>query len=436
MSTASGNPPYVVEPSDHESSQAPEPHSGQPHEQIETSREDSLQSPYAPKPPHERAAARLHVVDNDQDKISPFIPRRRRSPAPGAPVEAELSASSSVAPSDEEAAAGAEAAALVPEQGAGAPPKEVAQPGLTHKEAPAGQQGSEIRCRIIADRHLDEIEASLRLLQRRPGAALRLPRGPVFPAPPESIPVPRGATGGAHRSHSGLFAGLPRPRSLDPTPMSPPVLPPARNPHAMLGVAVACIAAAIAGYWLVDGSLSRPAAPTKAALTTSSPLLVNALNSSQAESDDKPEWWRARATGLAKGDLEFEKQPEPGASRVALVSPAPAVEAPAAVPVPSPKQVEHRVLRPEEIRLLIEQGEKFMAAGDIVTARMIFERAAQSEDATAALALGAAYDPLVLSKLGVLGMHSSLEKARVWYAKAQSLGSTQAIARLKALEDR
>jgi hypothetical protein len=79
MSTASGNPPYVVEPSDHESSQAPEPHSGQPHEQIETSREDSLQSPYAPKPPHERAAARLHVVDNDQDKISPFIPRRRRS---------------------------------------------------------------------------------------------------------------------------------------------------------------------------------------------------------------------------------------------------------------------------------------------------------------------------------------------------------------------
>ena len=77
-----------------------------------------------------------------------------------------------------------------------------------------------------------------------------------------------------------------------------------------------------------------------------------------------------------------------------------------------------------------------MAAGDIVTARMIFERAAQSEDAAAALALGAAYDPLVLSKLGVLGMQSSLEKARVWYAKAQSLGSTQAIARLKALEDR
>jgi hypothetical protein len=422
----------VVEPPDHERSQAPEPQAG--HEQIEASREESLQSPYAPKPPHERAAARLHVVDNEKDRISPFIPRRRRSPAPGAPVEAELSASSSVAPSDEEATAGAEAAALVPEQGAGAPSEEVAQPGLTHKEAPAGQQGSEIRRRIIADRHLDEIEASLRLLQRRPGAALRLPRGPVFPAPPEPIPAPRGATGGAHGPRSGLFAGLPRPRSLDPTPMSPPVLPPARNPHAMLGVAVACIAAAIAGYWLVDGPLSRPAAPTKAALTTSSPLLVNALNSSQAESDDKPEWWRA--SGLAKGDLEFEKQPEPGASRVALVSPAPAVEAPAAVPVPSPKQVEHRALRPEEIRLLIEQGEKFMAAGDIVTARMIFERAAQSEDATAALALGAAYDPLVLSKLGVLGMQSSLEKARVWYAKAQSLGSTQAIARLKALEDR
>jgi hypothetical protein len=425
MSTASGNPPHVVELSDHESNQAPEPQAGPPHERIETSSEDSLHSPYAPKPPHERAAARLHAVDNDKDKISPFIPRRRRSPAPGTPVEAELSASASVAPSDEEAAVGAEAAALVPEQGAGALPKQVAQPGLT----PAGQQDSEIRRRIIADRHLDQIEASLRLLQRREGAAMRLPRGPVFPPPPEPIR-------GARRERSGLFTGLPWPPSLDPTPLSPPALPPARNPHAILGVAIACIAAAIAGYWLVDGPLSHPAVPTQVALTTPSPLLLNALNSSEPQSDDKPEWWRARATGLAKGDLEFEKQPEPGTSQVALVSPAPAVEARAAVPVPSPKQIEHRALRPEEIRLLIEQGEKFMAAGDIVTARMIFERAAQSEDATAALALGAAYDPLVLSKLGVLGTESSLEKARVWYAKAQTLGSTQAIARLKALEDR
>ena len=80
--------------------------------------------------------------------------------------------------------------------------------------------------------------------------------------------------------------------------------------------------------------------------------------------------------------------------------------------------------------------EKFMAAGDIVTARMIFERAAQSEDATAALALAAAYDPLVLSKLGVLGMDGSPERARIWYVKAESLGSTQAVARLKALENR
>ena len=59
-----------------------------------------------------------------------------------------------------------------------------------------------------------------------------------------------------------------------------------------------------------------------------------------------------------------------------------------------------------------------------------------NEDATAALALAAAYDPLVLSKLGVLGIDSSPEKARIWYAKAQSLGSAQAVARLKALDNR
>jgi TPR repeat protein len=95
-----------------------------------------------------------------------------------------------------------------------------------------------------------------------------------------------------------------------------------------------------------------------------------------------------------------------------------------------------RVLEADEIDLLIEQGERFIAAGDIVTARLIFERAAKAENATAALALAAAYDPIVLTKLGVLGIDMDVEKARLWYQKAQSLGSAQAVEQLRALAER
>jgi TPR repeat protein len=93
-------------------------------------------------------------------------------------------------------------------------------------------------------------------------------------------------------------------------------------------------------------------------------------------------------------------------------------------------------LEPEEIDVLIAQGQKFIADGDIVTARLIFERAARAGNATAALALAAAYDPIMLSKLRVLGVDTDMEKALLWYQRAQTLGSAQAIERLRALAER
>ena len=95
-----------------------------------------------------------------------------------------------------------------------------------------------------------------------------------------------------------------------------------------------------------------------------------------------------------------------------------------------------RVLDPEEIKLLMKQGEQFIAAGDVVTARIVFQRAAEAGDADAALALGATYDPIVLAKLGVAGLGANVEKARIWYQKAESLGSTEATRRLAILANR
>jgi hypothetical protein len=92
-----------------------------------------------------------------------------------------------------------------------------------------------------------------------------------------------------------------------------------------------------------------------------------------------------------------------------------------------------RALDSNEIKLLIKQGEQFAAAGDLVSARVVLQRAAQAGDATAAMALGATYDPIVLAKIGVVGLSADVEQARSWYQKAESLGSSEATLRLQIL---
>jgi TPR repeat protein len=84
----------------------------------------------------------------------------------------------------------------------------------------------------------------------------------------------------------------------------------------------------------------------------------------------------------------------------------------------------------------MQQGEQFIAAGDVVTARIAFQRAAEAGDAKAAVALGATYDLTVLTKMRVLGIRADVAKARSWYEKAEKLGSPDAKRRLEALADR
>jgi hypothetical protein len=95
-----------------------------------------------------------------------------------------------------------------------------------------------------------------------------------------------------------------------------------------------------------------------------------------------------------------------------------------------------RRLDPEDIKRLIKQGEQFAATGDLVTARLVFQRAAEAGDATAALAMGASYDPIVLAKLGFWGIRADVAKARSWYEKAKEFGSSEAPRRLELLASR
>jgi TPR repeat protein len=122
---------------------------------------------------------------------------------------------------------------------------------------------------------------------------------------------------------------------------------------------------------------------------------------------------------------------------VAMLRPEAAAPPAAPAPTPAPSASNPvRTLGPDEIALLMKQGEQFVAAGDLVTARIVFQRAAEAGDAYAAMALGATYDPGVLAKLGVVGMAADVEKARSWYQKAEGLGSPEAAQRLSVLANR
>jgi hypothetical protein len=90
----------------------------------------------------------------------------------------------------------------------------------------------------------------------------------------------------------------------------------------------------------------------------------------------------------------------------------------------------------EELAVLLKRGKELIATGDLAAARLVLQRAAEANNAEAALALGATYDPLVLRQLKVYGFAPDAAMARSWYEKAAELGSSAAPRRLELLTER
>lgn len=90
----------------------------------------------------------------------------------------------------------------------------------------------------------------------------------------------------------------------------------------------------------------------------------------------------------------------------------------------------------EELAVLLKRGKELISTGDLAAARLVLQRAAEANNAEAALALGATYDPLVLRQLKVYGFTPDAAMARSWYEKAAELGSSAAPRRLELLTER
>jgi hypothetical protein len=112
---------------------------------------------------------------------------------------------------------------------------------------------------------------------------------------------------------------------------------------------------------------------------------------------------------------------------------APQVSQNAAPPI-SPGDTER--LNEENQDRFLAQGLRLLGAGNVASARLLFERAADAGSARAALLLGDTYDDVRLAQLGVQGVLPDRDKANYWYGRADELGAAEAKERISEINSR
>jgi hypothetical protein len=117
-------------------------------------------------------------------------------------------------------------------------------------------------------------------------------------------------------------------------------------------------------------------------------------------------------------------------------SPSPKVEDPPPVAVPS---VAHPPVGPRlsatEIAALLARGDAFLGTGDITSARLFYERAADAGSGLAALRLGATFESPFPGRAGI-GAAADPAQALFWYRRARALGISEAEERIYRIENR
>jgi hypothetical protein len=95
-----------------------------------------------------------------------------------------------------------------------------------------------------------------------------------------------------------------------------------------------------------------------------------------------------------------------------------------------------RQLDPDELASLVRRADDFIKSGDLSSARLLLRRAAEAGSMQAALALGGTFDPNVLAARRVQDSAADIAMARLWYQRAEQLGSSEAPRRLQQLASR
>jgi hypothetical protein len=174
-------------------------------------------------------------------------------------------------------------------------------------------------------------------------------------------------------------------------------------------------------------SAQAPAAPPRQAATAavaSTPAMVAgpALATASAPLPSRDEIAVAlRTAHQSQGPAEVQ-QP---AAAVATAT----ATAPAAIAPPAARRIDS-----EELANLMTRAKSLLASGDISPARLLLERAAEAQEASAALMLAQTYDPTVLGTQDIRNITPDPAMARHWYQRAAQLGSADAQRRLSQLQ--
>jgi TPR repeat protein len=82
----------------------------------------------------------------------------------------------------------------------------------------------------------------------------------------------------------------------------------------------------------------------------------------------------------------------------------------------------------------VARGDEFLTSGDIVSARLYYERAANAGNGHAAMLMGETFDPAFLGRAGVRGVRGDADAAATWYRRARDLGDPDAARRFELLD--
>jgi hypothetical protein len=130
------------------------------------------------------------------------------------------------------------------------------------------------------------------------------------------------------------------------------------------------------------------------------------------------------ATGPPHAAAADQPTPEPmagGVHRLGGTSPPGSISEPALH-----STADATPLSASEITVLLARGDAFLAAGDIASARLFFERAADAGDSRAAMRMAVTYDAAFLERAGLHGLRSNPGRAAFWYRRARELGEARA----------
>lgn len=141
------------------------------------------------------------------------------------------------------------------------------------------------------------------------------------------------------------------------------------------------------------------------------------------------------ATGFAPADTRDEARQTSASHATSIDAPQqPATLRPQAVSPPAALRPPAAADEAPLVAAKMKIGVELMTYGEVVAARVMFQRAAEAGDGAGAFALAETYDPLVLEELRLREkITPNIALARTWYERARELGSLEARDRISRL---